>query len=269
MSLILEALRKSEEEHQTQETPTLRPAFNKTSPPQAKPLTNRRNIMGIFVILNGLLVLGILYRSSLFPSDYPQHGVDDKNQVNQNQLISTNISHILSDVDDNSLESGLSTRKLPEKHHASTSPPVTNTTLSLPQIKLNAADDIVQPVAQPHAKEPISPQREKPEKRQNITPQVATTSSKLQLLDTPNVNEISPQIQQQLPKLRYESHWYDKQPDKRTVIINSHNLKEGVRLSHNLMVHSITKDGCILIYKGLPFHMLMLQSWPEIDQATY
>jgi len=269
VSLILEALRKSEEEDQAPKTPTLRPAFNKTSPPQARPLVNQRNAVGIFVILSGLLVIGILYRSSLAPSDYSLHGADGKKQINQNQLIENNIIHHLSDGYAAPLESDLSTIKPLEKQHASTSPQITNTTLSLPHSEPNTAIGIAQPVAASHVEEPILPQREEQKKVQDITPQVATTSSELSLLDTPNVKEISPQIQKQLPKLRYESHWYDKQPSKRTIIINSHNLKEGVRLSHNLRVHSITKDGCILSYKGVLFHMLMLQSWPEIHQAIY
>jgi len=268
VSLILEALRKSEEENQAPETPTLRPAYNKVSPPQPRPFVRQRNTIGIFVILSSLLVIGILYRSILVPSDYSQYGADDKNQNNQNQLTKTNISHHLSKGYDNPLESGLSNMKPPEKHHTSTSPQVINTTLSLPQIEPNAASGIAQPVAPSHAEEPTLPQLDEP-KGQDITPQVATTSSEIYLLDTPNVKEISPQIQKQLPKLRYESHWYDKQPSKRIVIINSYNLKEGVRLSHNLRVHSITKDGCILSYKGVLFHMLMLESWPEIDQAIY
>lgn len=250
MSLILEALRKSEEDDQT---PVHRPVFSKTSPSQAKPLSSRRNIMAIFVILSGLLVLGILYKRSLAPSDYLQYGIGQS----------------LPDGDANSLEFDSSTMKPLEKHPTSTPPLATKTNLSLPQIKPNKESGIVQPIAQSHAEEPIPAQTKKTEKIQNITRQVPTTSSNLQLLDTPNIDEVNPQIQKQLPKLRYESHWYDKQPNKRTVILNSLNLKEGDRFSHNLRVHSIAKDGCILSYNGFKFHMLMLQNWPEIDQTIY
>jgi len=269
VSLILEALRKSEEEDQAPKTPTLYPAFYKANAHQAKSFANRRNAIGIFAMLAGLLVLGVAYRSSLTPSDYFQHGEGGKKSTSPNLAVESNITHHLSQVYATPLESDLATPKLLEKQHASTSPQISSTNLNLPHSEPNTTITITQAVVATHIEEPFLPQRKEQETARDIAPQVTSASSELYLLDTPNIKEVSPQIQKQLPQLRYESHWYDKQPSKRTVIINSHNLKEGGRLSHNLRVHSITKDGCILSYKGVFFHMLMLQTWPKTHQATY
>lgn len=267
MSLILEALRKSEEEHQTPETPEFVPTFRKRSAPETKPFLGQGYTIGISLILSGLLAIGILYRPSLIPSEYSQLELDDKNRSKQDHPNENNTNHSLSNSYGDKIESGSTDLKPLNMEQAASAPQITNAALSPQQERPVTANKVTQPSVPPHTKASTHTQRAEPQQTRNSSGQVAPVSSQLSLLDTPHINDISPQIKRQLPKLRYESHWYDKRPDKRTVIINSSNLREGARLNSHLSLHSITKNGCILDYKGVLFHMLMLQSWPEIDQA--
>ena len=239
MSLILDALRKSEEEHQIQSPPPISPPFHKAKPPKPQLFNFRWFLTGVLIVLNGLLIFGIIYKPGFLPTNYLSFETNISSREKENQL--------------------------DEVHHTTQLNTVTiDTNTSKHQDIPSPISSLIQ--AQPLSEKKAHSQNQRKKTEQTlITPTINTTPSSVHIFDTPHISSLSPEITKQLPTLRYESHWYDKHPERRAIIINSLNLKEGATLGNHINVHAITKEGCILNYKGQLFHILMLQSWPEID----
>ncbi|MBL4607526.1 MAG: general secretion pathway protein GspB [Pseudomonadales bacterium] len=248
MSLILEALRKSEEENQPTSQHTAEPSpalYSSNAAHKAAPFTSTFLAIGLAISLSLLLAAGIWFNATLPPSQHPlpqPEGALIHSEV-ENLKIAINI--VKSDDYTKHLESSLSYKTALKQKENDTKPQLS------PVIK---------------SSRPASTQASPQNKRIRATDvRMAPVSLPLHLSDFPHISEISAQIKEQLPILSYESHWYDKKAENRTVIINSQNLREGMRIDRNLTLHAIMKNGCVLNYKGELFHMVMLKSWPEIN----
>jgi general secretion pathway protein B len=67
------------------------------------------------------------------------------------------------------------------------------------------------------------------------------------------MNELPPQIQQEIPAMTVQLHSYSGKPGERLVYINSTRLREGDSLMPGLTLEQITPDGMIFSYKGYRF----------------
>ena len=67
------------------------------------------------------------------------------------------------------------------------------------------------------------------------------------------MNELPPQIQQEIPAMTVQLHSYSGKPSERLVYINSTRLREGESLMPGLTLEQITPDGMIFSYKGYRF----------------
>jgi len=67
------------------------------------------------------------------------------------------------------------------------------------------------------------------------------------------MNELPPQIQQEIPAMTVQLHSYSGNPGERLVYINSTRLREGDSLMPGLTLEQITPDGMIFSYKGYRF----------------
>jgi general secretion pathway protein B len=67
------------------------------------------------------------------------------------------------------------------------------------------------------------------------------------------MNELPPQIQQEIPAMTVQLHSYSGKPGERLVYINSTRLREGESLMPGLTLEQITPDGMIFSYKGYRF----------------
>ena len=74
-----------------------------------------------------------------------------------------------------------------------------------------------------------------------------------QMPPAPRFAELPPGLQQTIPQHRVTVHVYSAAPEQRFVIINSRKRVEGERSSEGLLVEEITPDGVVLQYGGHRF----------------
>ncbi|MBV1870127.1 MAG: general secretion pathway protein GspB [Gammaproteobacteria bacterium] len=237
MSLILEALRKSDLKNQAAETRALLSRSEQithlaTNPP-----------ISLYVILILLLVATCLFAlNAIAPQSLPASNTAQKHPLTP---LSSEVGPINTDfnsttyIDNMDLTLSFSGQPKPitkpSYHPTFTNSAAPSSHNSDKKVSIDAGEIISIPVHQ-------LPQR---------------------LVDTPHVTELPAKTSDAIPALSYESHWYAPRADKRTVIINGRNLREGATLSDGLIIRAITKKGAILSYKGELFHLLMLQTWPN------
>ena len=240
MSLILEALRKSDLENQAAETRALLSSSKQNTHQGANPP------ISLYITLALLLIAACLFVfNAIAPQPPPINGTPQNHPLipfsseisptNEEDVNNNPITYI--DNADSALNLATQPKVIatPGYH-----PTFADSAHPLPyrgdkKASINIDETIKAPVNQP-------PQR---------------------LVDTPHITELPARTRDTIPALSYESHWYAPHADKRTVIINGRNLREGTTLSDGLIIRAITKKGAILSYKGQSFHLLMLQTWPN------
>ncbi|HEX4974636.1 MAG TPA: general secretion pathway protein GspB [Pseudomonadales bacterium] len=77
------------------------------------------------------------------------------------------------------------------------------------------------------------------------------------------ISELPPSVQRQIPTLNYASHWFDKTAHKSTVLINNLSLKEGASMGNGIIIKSITATGTVFDFNGWLFYLPMLENWPN------
>jgi len=85
------------------------------------------------------------------------------------------------------------------------------------------------------------------------TPPSAPPNTVIQTKTFPSVKDLPPEIHQNIPELILAGHTYSDEPDQRMIIINNKILREGGKINMNIRLVEITWDGVILDYKGTKF----------------
>ncbi|HEB27689.1 MAG TPA: hypothetical protein ENI05_07910 [Porticoccus sp.] len=74
--------------------------------------------------------------------------------------------------------------------------------------------------------------------------------------------ELPDPVQTAIPALTFSFHVYSSNPDKRTIIINKHRVREGDSVSHGLILEEITEQGVILQWQQrYRFSINVVESW--------
>lgn len=71
----------------------------------------------------------------------------------------------------------------------------------------------------------------------------------------PELDQLSPDIQKELPKISINGHIYSDNPSSRLVNINGHVIREGEDVTDNLRIEEITVSGIIFNYKDIRFRL--------------
>lgn len=250
MSVILDALRKSENQRkQEQPFKTLLPIS-----PQATP-TNSPKALIIAYVLIAILSL-LLVTSLIFQYDLSRIKQLSGLYANKTK-IEKSTEAPLENNEKKTRPTDAATRTAPFLITQTTqdtlqrSNTVDTSSSSITDIKKDTHE--IHPQVKPHVAQP-SP-----------IPLItkAPASQKAGQEQTPLISELPHVLQQQIPRLTYVSHWFDKTSTKSTILINNISLKEGSRINNQLSVKSISATGTVLDFNGQLFFLPMLQNWPD------
>jgi len=130
------------------------------------------------------------------------------------------------------------------------------TTVSIPTIESpveNATRDLPPPpVITNHSKKIILlPEQTSPQQEEEV--EVPPPDRKH--TDIPDIKNLPPSIQADIPDLYLAGHTYSDNPTKRMIIINNDILREGDRVNDSITLIEITWTGVILDYNGKRFSM--------------
>ncbi|MCC5826664.1 general secretion pathway protein GspB [Alkalimonas sp.] len=76
-----------------------------------------------------------------------------------------------------------------------------------------------------------------------------------------DISELAPQVQQQLPPMRFEAHVFASVPSRRWVKVNGRTLQQGQWLSTDIQVVEIHPNHVVLRYRQQEFSMAALSEW--------
>lgn len=71
------------------------------------------------------------------------------------------------------------------------------------------------------------------------------------------IKELPVDTQSQLPKLKIAGHTYSQEPAARLILINDKILREGHKITNDLILQEITPEGVVLNYKSIEFQALV------------
>lgn len=77
-----------------------------------------------------------------------------------------------------------------------------------------------------------------------------------------DISELAPQLQQQVPPMRFEAHVFASVPSRRWVKVNGRTLQQGQWLSTDIQVVEIHPNHVVLRYRQQEFSMAALSEWP-------
>lgn len=221
MSYILEALKKSERERQTDEIPTISP-YNTTSAAQSKQAAYQTGIIiALFAVAFAALAYWKLDSNSTHQDPALQAQPQPQPQT-QPQI-------------QNQTPPQIQPSLTQEQKTPAIKPPALST--SAPQVS-KAQVISSQPRASIFSE--ASP--------------LAHTNA-ISLFDMPN------HFQQQIPALHYASHWYAAKPQSRNVIINNRSLKEGDWINASIQIREIAQHHVTLKSQQTLFSLPALESW--------
>lgn len=267
MSLILDALRKSEQERQAQQENHQQTSL--TLGARTEPATQSRPIFTylLIIIFTCLITLALAYQFLL------------KTNVNGADEQQLNVS---SHEPAKHTEEKIVTLGQPARHTAINPPQKTSSnpiTLVTPLLPTRAAAPEVRqtaPAASPNPNSAPDNKTAEVSKQTSVTQSAATNSpGKVQahteltepestfLHAAPHLKDMPQALQKQIPPLDYASHWYDKNAGQRNLIINNRSLHEGEWINTQLMLKSIKPNGAVFEFNKQTFHLPLLESWPQ------
>ncbi len=228
MSYILEALKKSDEERKKAEPPVIDEVYKaKATSPRKAGQERRRRPMGISPIIMLVLFSGIMLTLGYYIAKKAHP------ETPETPMKATDIATEM--VQKQYIESSPQKNLLPKE--------------SLQPKVLISASTKDQPTLQE-----LEPP---PQQRKNLA-RKRTQANKQDTL--PQLEDLPPDIQSQLPDLSFAGHAYAAIPSQRLIIINSKILREGERIHPHLRLQKITKNGIILNYKSHTFE-IRLTNW--------
>ncbi len=223
MSYILEALKKSDEERKKAEPPVIDEVYRaKASSPRKAGQERRRRPMGISPIIMLVLFSGIMLTLGYYIAKKAHP------ETPGTPIETTNIA----------------TEMVKEQHIEPS-----------PQKNLLPKESLQPKVLRPaNTKDLPTPQEMETPPQQNKN--IASKRTEANKQDTlPQIEELPPDIQSQLPDLSFAGHAYSAIPSQRLIIINSKILREGESIQPQLRLQQITKTGLILNYKSHTFEI--------------
>jgi len=75
------------------------------------------------------------------------------------------------------------------------------------------------------------------------------------------VDELPEDVRNNLPAMTFSFHVYSSNPQQRTIIINNRRMREGEEVNAGLLLQQITEDGVILLYAQHRIHISVLSGW--------
>ncbi|MGI9284640.1 MAG: general secretion pathway protein GspB [Pseudomonadales bacterium] len=73
--------------------------------------------------------------------------------------------------------------------------------------------------------------------------------------------QVASHIKAAVQDLKFSFHVYSTKPQRRTIIINDHRMREGDKITADLTLEEITKDGVILAHPDTLVHVSILEQW--------
>lgn len=88
--------------------------------------------------------------------------------------------------------------------------------------------------------------------------------SQVRVHDAParDITELAPQVQRQLPPMRFEAHVFANMPSRRWVKVNGRTLQQGQWLTTDIQLVEIHQNHVVLRYRQQEFSMAALSEWP-------
>ena len=258
MSLILDALRKSEQERQAKQQhhqqTGLPPSVRIEPLPQSRPIFTYL----LIIVLTCLITLAIAYQ--LFVRGNTNSTIEQQAAMHHQ----TETKVILQPKTKIQRPSPLpqSTRTIRESHESTTipkaqslTPPprphIHDTDINTPPLPPKQAIVIPTIINKPLKK--VQAQTKSKPKRPSLTP----------LHKVPHLKDMPEALHKQIPSLNYSSHWYDKIAQQRNIIINNRSFHEGEWITPQLMLKSIQTNGAVFVFNKQYFQLPLLESWPK------
>ncbi len=73
--------------------------------------------------------------------------------------------------------------------------------------------------------------------------------------------QVATHIKAAVQDLKFSFHVYSSKPQRRTIIINDHRMREGDQVTADLTLEEITEDGVILAHPDTLVHVSILEQW--------
>ncbi len=257
MSYILDALKKSGQERQQDTPPHLQPLHY--APPSFKGASVTRRHRWPWLLCAGLLISGGLLTWSAWKSSEPA------GQLNPSvSPIVPESGKPLGPVTVHPEKFDDWYQHLPKKELSSSGP-------ESPQpvrVERKAAAPAVSPaITKPttaRGSKTSEPVKLKKARDKNILPRPAETTvinppppvaTEKPKSTVPYLQDLPPQVQEELPKLQFAGHAYAVEPANRMIIINGRIMKEGDRVDALTRLAEITWEGVIIDSKGMRFRV--------------
>jgi general secretion pathway protein B len=267
MSYILEALRKSQQERDLGQVPTLEtlPAMVDTSP-------GRVNYWGVAAVsLAGLAVIIALYaamRGSPGSGDLtrqpavsgpPAHEIEPAPPVPRQKEPEIKAPEPPSAEERAQAPVPPPSQAVPLGQSTPAAIPASGKSVSSPEPTpsgVHSAPPENAPAAAPREKEkiPADLRQEIEEFKQQVLEEQGGSGKKRPGAEPPPQElRLPPDVKDRLPAFLMTVHIFDADPDKRFVLINARKLREGDRTRKDVVVEEILPDGVVLSYEGHRF----------------
>lgn len=265
MSYILEALKKSEQER-ARESGAL-PDIKSVHTP-ASIATNRSNSAGwLFVLI--IVVIGIsagvtyYYFASMKPGEQSAATVSTEtdNSEQKNAATKTPDSKVASkkaapELEQPETPSSVAGSSSAKQAQAKTGEQEQRVIFSKEPLK---RDDVIGNVAEQAARENIKTlgagKNSGKQQADNNTSEAVDKDPALLISDIPD------DVRRKIPRISFDGHVYSSVPERRSVMINGHKMREGELVGDGLLIREITPEGAEFEYGGYRFKLNALQDW--------
>jgi hypothetical protein len=218
MSYILEALKKSKQERQGEETPHLHVVHG---PPSFKAHSSK-NGRSVLLVGGLLMVLGLVGLAYYFASTKPSSQIE-----NPSNSVTVREIEIRSQFFEQAEEATLVVQN-------SEFMPVRSTRIE-------------------ESHQPVKITSDRLKKVVTRTGENVGAAPSGEFHDLPYRVDLPPEVQREIPKFKFAGHTYADDPKQRMIIINNQILREGDGVDLDTTLVSIVWEGVVLKYKGIEF----------------
>mgnify|MGYP001256960959 FL=1 len=226
MSYILDALNKSDQDRQRERAPNLKTVHVSSRTGRSR---NGWQVVIFLLLMINLLAFGVWLRAWM-QEDSDQQVAEYENSVQE------------------AVKAGEPIEKAVRAKASSQDEERTIDFQSISNDELAAVRPAGQPAMQPVVQPVVPP-----------VVQPAVTPAPPQNL--PEIHQLPTSTQRQIADLTFASHIYASSPRSRMVSINGRFMREGDRISANLVLRQITEEGVVLQYGDRVFQMSVLRDW--------
>lgn len=111
------------------------------------------------------------------------------------------------------------------------------------------------------SKQPQSTARSAAQRSSVAEPEPAVASARAEQRSVQELWQVASPIKAAVQDLKFSFHVYSKKSQRRTIIINDHRMREGDKVTADLTLEEITKDGVILAHPDTLVHVAILDQW--------